>query len=109
MKKTEKQQDPKIDLKHDTLEFADTNEEAEGNKNITSADIYKAEDEEDISAEELDVLGTDDTDNQAYALNTVETDLQQDDDILPDEDWTEDIPDNEEENPEDEWERSNKG
>ena len=87
----ENSENVKTDLKHDTLEFIEPIEET--NKPITDKDINKKDEEEDITAEELDILETDDTDSLAYALDSVETDVKQDEDNLPDEDWSEDLPD----------------
>ena len=51
--------------------------------------------EEDITPDELDVL-EDEPANQAAALNAAETDRLVDEDNLPEEDWTDDIEDQEE-------------
>src|SRR5260221_5652769 len=94
----------KTDLKHHNLEFTDEPVE-EINRPITDKEINREEEEEGITAEELNTLEADDIDNQAYALNTVETDLKQDEDNLPDEDWIEDLPDNDIEDTDDEYQR----
>ena len=104
MKKKNEGEDIKIDLKHDNMEFSAPPETTQINKRIDSADIYKEEDEEDITSDELDLIETDDVD-EAYALNSVETDILQDDDNLPEEDWTEDLPDNDEEEDDEEEKR----
>ena len=63
-----------------------------------------AYEEEAINAEELDAL-EDDANNEAAALNATETDLLADDDILPEEDWTDDLPDSESDEESDEFHR----
>ncbi|MFT3679566.1 MAG: hypothetical protein QM791_04800 [Ferruginibacter sp.] len=95
MEKKEIKQPPveetKADLKHDTMEFAAT---AEGEDKLDfDDDTYE---EEEISPEELDMLEEDDVESQAYALNAVETDRAADEDNLPDENWEEDLPGNNE-------------
>jgi hypothetical protein len=98
-----KPEDIKTDLKHDSMEFAAS---ADGEDVLDTDDVNYEEDE--IDAAELDAL-EDDTDNEAAALNATETDLQADESILPDEDWTDDLPDMEigEDEPEDEYHRGN--
>lgn len=87
MKKKSTEEDIKTDLKHDSMEFAAT---TDGDDILdTDDDTYE---EEGINAEELDAL-EDDPDNEAAALNATETDLQADEDIMPEEDWTDDLPD----------------
>jgi hypothetical protein len=77
----------KTDLKHDNMEFAAP---TDGDDVLDTDDA--GYEEEEIDAEELDAL-EDDADNEAAALNATETDLQADNDILPEEDWTDDLPD----------------
>jgi hypothetical protein len=89
MEKKSTNQDVKTDLKHDSMEFAPP---LEGEDIMDTDD--PAYEEEEIDAAELDAL-EDDVDNEAAALNATETDLQADEDILPEEDWTDDLPDNE--------------
>jgi hypothetical protein len=97
--------DSKTDLRHDNMEF-NANENELPVEQMSNMDVYKEEDEEDITAEELNNLEEDDTDSQAYALDSVESDLQEDEDILPEEDWTDDLPDNEDDDPEKEYQRN---
>ncbi len=94
MKKENKNisQDVKTDLKHDTMEFSAA---TDGEDKLDIDDPTYTE--EDITAEELDTLEEDKPDDLGYALNSVETDRLQDEDNLPEEDWTKDLPDNEEE------------
>lgn len=67
------------DLKHDTMEFAASTD---------GDDVLDAAIEEDeITAEELEALEDKKADDEAYALNAVETDSQADEDnflTLPD-------------------------
>lgn len=81
------QEDIKTDLKHDTMEFAEQMDGEEPNAN----DLDDFE-EDEIQADELDAL-EDDEDNEAAALIATEIDLQADPDQLPEEDWTDDLPD----------------
>ncbi len=78
--------DEKSDLKHDTMEFSASTD----GDDVLDTDRMTV-DEDTISSEELEYLG-DDPDAEAAALNAVETDLGADDDILPEEDWTDDLP-----------------
>jgi hypothetical protein len=89
MKKNNPDHDIKTDLKHDNMEFAAS---TDGDDILDTDDPAYEQDE--IKAEELNAL-EDLTDNEAAALNATETDLQADEDILPEEDWTDDLPDNE--------------
>lgn len=87
MKKNIPQDEIKTDLKHDSMEFAAS---TDGDDIMdTDAPAYE---EEEIAADELEAL-YDSDDNEAAALNATETDLQADEDILPEEDWTDDLPD----------------
>lgn len=102
MKKNLTKDDVKTDLKHDSMEFAAS---ADGD-DILDTDAADYE-EDEIDAEELDAL-EDDADSEAAALNATETDLLADDDIMPEEDWTDDLPDqdtDEEEEADDEYHR----
>ncbi len=85
-KKTKEEEDIKPDLKHDTMEFFAT-----GNADKLDIDDASYE-EEGINAEELDAI-EDDPDTEAEALNAEETDREADEDNLPEEDWTDDLPD----------------
>lgn len=101
MKNKPTEEDVKTDLKHDSMEYAAP---ADGDDVLdTDAADYE---EEDINAEELDAI-QDDADHEAAALNAIETDLQADEDIVPEEDWTDDLPDmdTEEEEDDDEYHR----
>jgi len=84
-------EDVKTDLKHDTMEFSAA---TDGDDKLDTDDASFEDDE--ISIDELDALEDDDTGDQAYALDSVETDAKTDDDIMPEEDWTNDLPDNDE-------------
>jgi len=95
MKKQITDEGVKPDLKHDTMEFSAATE----GDDIMDTDDETYE-EEDISADELDVL-EDEPDNEAAALNAVETDRQADEDNLPEEDWTDDIEEDTEDENED--------
>jgi hypothetical protein len=89
MKKQPTEEDIKTDLKHDTMEFS----AATDGDDILDTDDARYE-EEGITAEELEAINDDD-DNEAAALNAEETDRVVDEDNLPEEDWEEDLPDNE--------------
>ncbi len=95
MKNKKKEEDIKPDLKHDTMEFSAA---TDGDDQLDTDDATY--EEEEINAEELDAL-EDDPLIEAIALNEVETDRQADPDNLPDEDWTDDLPDKIYENNED--------
>jgi len=87
MKKKSTADEIKTDLKHDSMEYAAS---TEGDDILDTDDA--AYEEEEIDAEELDAIEDDDV-NEAAALNATETDLQSDDDMLPEEDWTDDLAD----------------
>ncbi|MEO7306987.1 MAG: hypothetical protein ABIR78_09165 [Ferruginibacter sp.] len=87
MKKKTTEEDIKPDLKHDTMEFS----AATDGDDILDTDDESYE-EEGINAEELDAI-EDDPDAEAAALNATETDFAADPDNLPDENWTDDLPD----------------
>ena len=82
--------DESLDLKHDTMEYAAP---AEGEDRLDTDD--EQYEEEGISAEELEAINDTD-DNEAAALVAEENDFLSDDSNLPDEDWTDDLPDNQE-------------
>jgi hypothetical protein len=73
-------------LKHDTMEFAASNDGSD----ILDSDAPGYE-EDEISAEELEALN--DTDeNEAAALIAEQSDFDIDESNLPAEDWTDDLP-----------------
>ncbi len=82
-------EDPQPDLKHDSMDFAAS---AEGDDRLDFDD--NSYEEEEISADELDMLEPGDYNEMAAALNSAETDRLADEDNLPEENWTEDLPDN---------------
>jgi len=84
-------EDIKPDLKHDTMEFAAT---TDGDDRLDTDD--PSYEEEGINADELDAI-EDEPALEAAALNATEIDLEADTDKLPDEDWTDDLPDAESE------------
>lgn len=92
-KKTTGEEDIKPDLKHDTMEFS----AATDGDDLLDTDDSSYE-EEEINAEELDAI-EDDAALVAEALNAAETDREADPDNLPDENWTDDLPDTEDEEP----------
>ena len=96
---TDKPEDEKPDLKHDTMEFAAS---TEGDDIIDEGNL---DDDELISSEELEML-EDDPEVEAAALNAVETDLLSDEDNLPEEDWLDDIPGGDAIDEEDDHERT---
>jgi hypothetical protein len=98
MKKKTNEEEIKPDLKHDTMEFSAA---TDGDDQLDTNDA--AYEEEEIDAEELDAI-EDDPDSEAAALFATETDLAADPDMLPEEDWTEDLPDMEEDDDEEEEE-----
>ncbi len=91
MKKENQSEDIKPDLKHDTMEFSAA---TDGDDRLDTDD--ETYEEEGITAEELDSINDED-DNEAAALNAEETDRLADADNLPEEDWTDDLPDNHDE------------
>ncbi|RYF90877.1 MAG: hypothetical protein EOO03_02700 [Chitinophagaceae bacterium] len=88
MEKKEPNEDVKPDLKHDSMDFAAS---TDGDDVLDTDDATY--EEESITAEELELL-EDEPENEAAALNAVEIDREADDSIMPEEDWTEDLPDN---------------
>ena len=88
MKKDNPEDEIKTNLKHDNLEFTEL---SDGEEPIES--IEDMEKDDVIHADELEAINEDD-DNEAAALIATETDLQADEDQLPEEDWTDDLPDN---------------
>ncbi len=95
-KKTD--EDIKPDLKHDTMEFSAP---TDGEDKLDFDD--ESYEEEEIDPEELDAI-EDEPVMEAEALNAVETDRIVDEDNLPEEDWTDDLPDKKED--EEEYPRS---
>lgn len=87
MKDKPTEDEVKTDLKHDTMEFAAP---TDGDDVLDKDDMLF--EEEEIDAKELEALD-DDPDKEAAALAATEADLQGDADILPEEDWTDDLPD----------------
>lgn len=90
MNNENKGEDVKTDLKHDTLEFTELQDGTEPIE--TNDDPLNDPDDENIQADELEALEDDDA-NEAAALVATELDLQADEDQLPEEDWTDDLPD----------------
>lgn len=91
MKKEKPTNDIKPDLKHDTMEFSAA---TEGEDKLDTDDA--GYEEEGITEEELDAM--DDADeNEAAALIAEENDFAIDETNLPDEDWTDDLPDTDQE------------
>ena len=86
-----------FDLKHNTMEFAASGDEELEQENVLDLG------EDEISAEELEFLDGDDEDIQEAALHEMANDLETDSDyIANDEEWTDDLPDQEEEGEEEE-------
>jgi len=83
----DKPEDIKTDLKHDTMEFSAA---TDGEDALDTDDA--SYEEEEITAEELEILDDDDY-NEAAALVSVESELTVDEDIFPEEDWTDDLAD----------------
>jgi hypothetical protein len=92
MKKEQSSEDIKPDLKHDTMEFS----AATDGDDILDTDDATYE-EEGITEDELDAIDDEDA-NEAAALIATENDFAVDETNLPDEDWTDDLPDTDEEN-----------
>jgi hypothetical protein len=84
MKNGKDKEDQKPDIKHDTMEFSAS---TEGDDKLDFDD--EGYEEEEVTAEEIGSL-EDEPDNDAMALNAVETDSLEDEDILPEEDWIDD-------------------
>ncbi len=82
-------EDIKADIKHDTMEFSAA---TDGDDKLDTDDGSFEEDT--ITAEELEAL-EDNEANEAAALVAEQNDFELDDSNLPDEDWTDDLPDNE--------------
>lgn len=80
--------DVKTDLKHDTMEFSAA---TDGDDKLDTDDA--AFEEKEITMDELHALEDDNFDDKAFALDSVETDVKADADIMPEEDWTDDLPD----------------
>lgn len=101
MKKENKKEpkDIKTDLKHDTMEFS-ASTDGEDKLDIDDAGY----EEEEISPEELDILDDED-ENEAAALVNVENELSIDEDVLPEDDWTNDLPGDSPEDEEEDYER----
>ncbi len=90
--KKDNEKDPgevKPDLKHDTMEFAAP---SDGEDPLDTDD--ETYEEEGISAEELAMLDEDD-EEEAAAYVSAENELALDENNLPEEDWTDDLPDGE--------------
>lgn len=87
MKKEKKSPDAKPDLKHDTMEFSAS---TDGDDKLDTDDITY--EEEGITEDELDALDDEDA-NEAAALIAEENDFAADAGNLPEEDWTDDLPD----------------
>jgi len=88
MTKPDNSPEIKTDLRHDTMEFAAS---TDGDDQLDTDD--EDYEEEDISVDELDALEDDDAGAQAAALSAEESDHLTDEDTLPEEDWTDDLPD----------------
>ncbi len=84
-KKAGDEKDIMPDIKHDTMEFSAP---TDGDDKLDMDDATY--EEEEITAEELDTL-EDEPDKEAMALDTAETDRLADGDVMPEEDWTDDI------------------
>jgi hypothetical protein len=81
------------ELKHDTMEYAASTE---------GDDQLDINDEEDITADELDALEDNDVDEEAYALDAAETDSEKDEDnFLTSPDDFDELADMEEDNDDD--------
>jgi hypothetical protein len=91
MKKEQNPEDNKPDLKHDTMEFSAA---TDGDDKLDTDD--EAYEEEGITEEELDAIDDGDA-SEAAALIAEENDFEADDSNLPEEDWTDDLPDNDDE------------
>lgn len=98
MKKEKNSEDVKADLKHDNMEFS----AATDGDDILDTDDASYE-EEGITEDELDAIDDDDA-SEAAALIATENDFEADESNLPDEDWTDDLPDDDFE--EEDFERS---
>lgn len=69
-------EDIKPDLKHDSMEYAASTD----GDDIMDPDLNGENDE--VTAEELDILESDTPDEQAEALNSAESDRQSDNDVM---------------------------
>ena len=85
-KKSNQTDDLKSDLKHDTMEFSAA---TDGDDLLDTDDLTY--EEEGITVEELNLL-EDEPMNEAAALIAAETDREIDENNLPEEDWTQDLP-----------------
>lgn len=91
MAKDKNDTDIKTNLKHDTMEFSAA---TDGDDKLDTDDAGYEED--GITEDELEAINDEDA-NEAAALIATETDFAADESNLPDEDWTDDIADDEEE------------
>src|SRR4051812_17637772 len=96
-KKTNEEEDIKSDLKHDTMEFS----AATDGDDILDIDDASYE-EEGINADELEAI-EDEPVKETEALKAVETNREADEDNLPEEEWTDDLPDTDIEDNEEEY------
>lgn len=87
MKKEQNSPDSKPDLKHDSMEFSAS---TDGDDKLDTDDANY--EETGISGEELGALNDDEA-NEAAAFIAEENDFAADDNNLPEEDWTDDLPD----------------
>lgn len=87
MKKEQHSEDIKPDLKHDSMEFSAA---TDGDDILDTDDV--SYEEEGITEDELDAIN-DDAANDAAALIATENDFAADETNLPDEEWTDDLPD----------------
>ena len=87
MKKDPNSEDVKPDLKHDTMEFSAA---TDGDDALDTDD--ERYEEEGITEDELDAIDDDD-DKEAAALIATQDDFENDESNLPEEDWTDDLPD----------------
>jgi hypothetical protein len=85
------EEDIKTDLKHDSMEFA-ANTEGDDALDTDDATFEPG----DITVAELDALAQGNIEEQEMALVEAENDRTADDDVMPEENWEEDLPDQEE-------------
>ncbi len=91
MKKNKKEEEIKPNLKHDTMEFSAA---TDGDDKLDTDD--ESYEEEGITEDELEAINDEDA-NEAAALIATQIDFEADESNLPEEDWIDDIPDDEDE------------
>ena len=88
--KKQPEEDIKMDVKHDSMEFSAS---TEGDDALDTDDA--SFEPGDITTAELDALAQGNIEEQEMALVEAENDRAADEDVMPEENWEEDLPDQE--------------